>query len=84
VPILPDITLMVARQQIGGFDLEELAFSPNEIRSLFEIIYGMSLDDRLVEGLMQHTEGWITGLLLSASSLTSGLPDLTRATAQQA
>ena len=79
VPILPDITLMVARQQVGGFDLEELAFSPNEIRSLFEIIYGMSLDDRLVEGLMQQTEGWITGLLLSASSLTSSLPDLTRA-----
>jgi len=75
----PDITLMVARQQVGGFDLEELAFSPNEIRSLFEIIYGMSLDDRLVEVLMQQTEGWITGLLLSASSLTSSLPDLTRA-----
>ena len=32
VPALPDITLMVARQQVGGFDLEELAFRPNEIR----------------------------------------------------
>ena len=79
VPALPDITLMVARQQVGGFDLEELAFRPNEIRSLFEMTYGITLDDRLVEGLMQQTEGWITGLHLSASSVTSNLPDLTRA-----
>ncbi len=79
VPALPDITLMVARQQVGGFDLEELAFRPNEIRSLFEINYGMNLDDRSVEGLMQHTEGWITGLLLSASNVAGSLPDLTRA-----
>jgi len=78
VPALPDITLMVARQQVGGFDLEELAFRPNEIRSLFEINYGITLDDRLVEGLMQQTEGWITGLHLSASSVTNRLPDLIR------
>jgi two-component SAPR family response regulator/Flp pilus assembly protein TadD len=70
---------MVARQQVGGFDLEELAFRPDEIRSLFKHTYGMSLDERLVEGLMHQTEGWITGLHLSASSLTSRLPDLTRA-----
>ncbi len=79
VPALPDITLMVARQQVGGFDLEELAFRPNEIRSLYEMNYGMSLDDRSVDGLMQQTEGWITGLLLSASSMAGGLPDLSRA-----
>ncbi len=79
VPALPDITLMVARQQVGGFDLEELAFRPNEVRSLFEITYGMNLDDRAVEGLMQQTEGWITGLHLSASRISNRLPDLTRA-----
>jgi LuxR family transcriptional regulator, maltose regulon positive regulatory protein len=79
VPALPDITLMVARQQVSGFDLEELAFRPNEIRALFEMTYGMTPDDRLVERLMQQTEGWITGLLLSGSNLASSLPDLTRA-----
>ena len=79
IPALPDIALMVARQQVGGFDLEELAFRPNEVFSLFEINYGMTLDDRLVEGLMQQTEGWITGLHLSASSVTERLPNLTRA-----
>jgi LuxR family transcriptional regulator, maltose regulon positive regulatory protein len=79
LPTLPDITLMVARQQVGGFDLEELAFRPNEIRSLFKINYGLSLSDRAVEELTQQTEGWITGLQLSASNVANDLPDLTRA-----
>ena len=79
VPALPDITLMVARQQVSGFDLEELAFRPNEIRSLFEMTYGMFLDDRLVDGLLEQTEGWITGLLLSISSVSNSLPVMTRA-----
>ena len=71
VPALPDITLMVARQQVGGFDLQELAFRPNEVRALFESNYGMTLDDRLVDGLMQQTEGWITGLHLADGKLGS-------------
>ena len=79
LPALPDMPLMVARQQVGGFDLEELAFRPDEIRSLFEINYGMTLSDNLVNGLMQKTEGWVTGLLLSASSVSSSIPDLTSA-----
>ena len=70
---------MVARQQVSGFDLEELAFRPNEIRSLFEMNYGITLEDRVVDTLMQKTEGWITGLRLSASSVAINLPDLTRA-----
>ena len=78
LPTLPDITLMVARQQVSGFDLEELAFRPSEVRSLFEMSYGKILDDRDVERLMQKTEGWITGLHLSASRIASDLPDMTR------
>jgi LuxR family maltose regulon positive regulatory protein len=79
LPTLPDIALMVARQQVAGFTLEELAFRPNEIRSLFELNYGYSLDDQTVDELVQRTEGWITGLQLSASRIATGLPDLTRA-----
>ena len=79
LPTLPDIALMVARQQVAGFTLEELAFRPNEVRSLFELNYGINLDDQTVEELVLHTEGWITGLQLSASRVATGLPDLTRA-----
>ncbi len=78
LPTLPDIALMVARQQVGGFDLEELTFRTNEIRSLFNINYGMALSDSTIEELLRSTEGWITGLQLSASSVTGRLPDLTR------
>jgi LuxR family maltose regulon positive regulatory protein len=79
VPSLPDITLMVARQQVGGFDLQQLAFRPDEIRSLFETSYGVTLADSTVEELVQQTEGWITGLHLSASSTAGRIPDLTQA-----
>jgi ATP/maltotriose-dependent transcriptional regulator MalT/two-component SAPR family response regulator len=79
LPTLPDITLMVAHQQVAGFDLEQLAFRPDEIRALFEMDYGMTLADSAVEELMQQTEGWITGLHLSAGRVARGVPDLTRA-----
>ncbi|MBI4732730.1 MAG: hypothetical protein HY781_11530, partial [Chloroflexi bacterium] len=36
LPTLPDLPILVARQQVGGFDLNELAFRPAEIRLLFE------------------------------------------------
>jgi LuxR family transcriptional regulator, maltose regulon positive regulatory protein len=79
LPTLPDITIMVARQQVGGFDLEQLAFRPDEIRSLFEMSYGITLAESTVEELMHQTEGWVTGLHLSASSAAHNVPDLTQA-----
>jgi len=80
LPTLPDITLMVARQQVSGFDLEELAFRPDEIRTLFEKNYGVKLGEEAAEELVQQTEGWITGLLLSATEVARGEPDLPTAT----
>ncbi len=79
LPTLPDITLMVARQQVSGFDLEQLAFQPSEIRSLFEMDYGITLPPSVLQELMHQTEGWITGLHLSASMTAHGIPDLTKA-----
>jgi LuxR family maltose regulon positive regulatory protein len=76
LPTLPDIALMVARQQVSGFDLEELAFRPDEIRTLFKKNYGVKLTDDAAEELVRQTEGWITGLLLSATEAARGMPDL--------
>jgi len=75
LPTLPNIAQMVARQQVSGFDLEELAFRPDEIRTLYENNYGVKLADDVVEELERQTEGWITGLLLSATEVVSGIPD---------
>ena len=75
LPTLPDITLLVARQQVSGFDLEELAFRPDEIRALFEKDYGITLDEATIEKLAHQTEGWVTGLHLSAAEVTRGVQD---------
>jgi ATP/maltotriose-dependent transcriptional regulator MalT/two-component SAPR family response regulator len=75
LPTLPNIAQMVARQQVGGFDLEELAFRPDEIQALFEKNYGIKLAADVAEELVLQTEGWITGLLLSATEVVRGAPD---------
>jgi ATP/maltotriose-dependent transcriptional regulator MalT/two-component SAPR family response regulator len=75
LPTLPDITLMVARQQVSGFDLEELAFRPDEIHALFKKNYDIKLTPDVTEKLISQTEGWITGLILSAPEATRGVPD---------
>jgi ATP/maltotriose-dependent transcriptional regulator MalT/DNA-binding SARP family transcriptional activator len=79
LPTLPDIPLLVARQLVSGFDLEELAFQPEEIRRLFETNYEVELSDADVRDLMRQTEGWVTGLHLARMGAENGLPDLTRA-----
>jgi ATP/maltotriose-dependent transcriptional regulator MalT len=79
LPNLPDFTSMVAKQQVGGFDLEQLAFRAEEIRSLFEKNFRLNLSEEAVEELMLQTEGWITGLILSGYDPAQTIPDLTRA-----
>jgi LuxR family maltose regulon positive regulatory protein len=77
LPALADLPALVARQQVGGFDLEELAFRPEEIRLLCEKNYGVGLSDEEVDTLAHRTEGWITGLLLAGTA--PGAPDPRRA-----
>lgn len=63
---LPDLSLLVARSQVGGLSFEELAFQPEEIRQLLSINYKQEIDEKRTRELLELTEGWITGLLLSA------------------
>lgn len=79
LPALPDMIALVARQQIGGFDLTELAFRPDEIRLLFEKNYNTTLTEAETEQLMRQTEGWVTGLHLVRANGSRSLPDLTHA-----
>jgi LuxR family transcriptional regulator, maltose regulon positive regulatory protein len=75
LPTLADITLMVARQQVGGFDLEDLAFRTEEIRTLYEQNHGVKLASDIAEELVRQTEGWITGLLLLSPEATRTMTD---------
>ncbi len=64
---LPDFPLMVARAQVGGLSFEELAFQPEEIRGLFAQNYQIELTPEVCRAWIKQTEGWITGVLLSAN-----------------
>ena len=76
---LPDLPLMVGRSQVKGLSFEELAFVPREIKSLLEKNYHQTLTDQESERIHQETEGWITGLLLSAEADRSGMEERGRA-----
>jgi LuxR family transcriptional regulator, maltose regulon positive regulatory protein len=75
LPTIPGIAHLVSNRLVSGFDLQELAFTPDEIRDLFARHFDIHLTEDDIKTLTQKTEGWITGILLSA-------PRLITATAQ--
>jgi ATP/maltotriose-dependent transcriptional regulator MalT/DNA-binding SARP family transcriptional activator len=78
LPIFPDISLMVARNQVGGLDFKSLAFRAYEIRALIKQNYNLAIPESEAETLELETEGWITGLLLSAHTMWHGMIDRIR------
>ncbi len=65
LPSLPDITLMVAREQINGLSQTDLAFQPIEIQALYHQNHQKDLTEADARQLAEQSGGWITGLLLS-------------------
>lgn len=65
-PNLPDLPLMMGRAQLGGLDFRELAFVNEEIQQLIQKVYRINISADDVKKLASQTEGWVTGLLLSA------------------
>ena len=77
---LPDLPLMVARQQVDGLSNLELAFQANEIQALFEKNYHTNLSKSAAQALEKESEGWITGLQLSNMAIQQGATNLPRIT----
>jgi ATP/maltotriose-dependent transcriptional regulator MalT len=75
---LPDLPLMVARAQVGGLSVEELAFQPAEIQKLYSQIFDKEIDLNEAVEISTDSEGWITGLLLTSPMLRSGLGEPVR------
>ncbi len=75
---LPDLPLMVARSQVGGLGVEELAFNPQEIKGLYQQNLGRVLSTSEAQNLAMQSEGWITGLLLTTQILRQGIGDNSR------
>jgi len=73
---LPNLSLMVARNQVGGLSFEELTFRADEIQKLMLQNYNQYLSDLDANNLAQKTEGWITGLLLSTQTSSGTMGNL--------
>jgi len=67
LPLLDDVTLMVAREQVAGLGHIELAFLPGEIQALYAQNYHQHLSDEDAQKIIEETDGWITGMALSNS-----------------
>jgi ATP/maltotriose-dependent transcriptional regulator MalT/two-component SAPR family response regulator len=74
LPELPDLMLMVAREQTEGLDQSELAFRPDEIQALFKQTRGEALTEQSAQQLCEQSGGWITGITLSERT---NLPHIT-------
>lgn len=79
LPALPDLPLMVARSQVGGIGFQALTFQRQELQTLLLQKYKVTLHDAEANMLLEQTEGWITGLLLSAQTMGYDMPDRARA-----
>ncbi len=77
---LPCLPTMVARGEVGGLSYEELAFSIDEIRELFSFIQNKDLSFSAAERLMDQTEGWITGILITSQVNPQGAANQNRVT----
>ncbi|NIV33774.1 MAG: hypothetical protein GWN58_31305, partial [Anaerolineae bacterium] len=64
---LPNLSLLVARRQAAGLSIDELRFTPQEIRELAQQNYGLDMSQEQANKLAERTGGWITGLLLTAA-----------------
>ena len=65
---LPDLALLVARGVVDGLDFQELAFRPEELQALARRNYNQVISNAEAEEMVVSTEGWITGILLSANT----------------
>jgi ATP/maltotriose-dependent transcriptional regulator MalT/DNA-binding SARP family transcriptional activator len=65
---LPDMPLLVVRGYVRGLDHEDLAFDTDEVQAVVLNNYGQKLSTAEANEMVKVTEGWVTGLLLSAQS----------------
>ncbi len=73
------LTRLTARQEIAGLSMNDLRFTPEEISALMRHNDRPAPSDEEIVQLADHSEGWITGILLTTQSMWQGLmQDLVR------
>ena len=73
-----NLPLMVGRSMVKGLSYDELAFKADEIQALLQQNYQQTISTETALEIQRATEGWITGLLLSAQTMWEGMTDRVR------
>ncbi len=63
---LPDLPVMAARSEVGGISFEELAFSVEEIQTLYLQSLHQQLSNEIANEILKRSEGWVTGIVLAS------------------
>ncbi len=71
-PSLPGLVVWRARGELLEIDHRDLAFTPDEVTTLFHEQYNYQLNPTEVETLMTETEGWAIALQMVWQGLRSG------------
>ncbi|HZY45952.1 MAG TPA: hypothetical protein VFF70_14535, partial [Anaerolineae bacterium] len=67
------MTALVAHQQVAGLSEEHLRFNTAEVQGLIQLRNDVAVSEAEAEKIAANTEGWITGILLTAHLMWQGL-----------
>ena len=79
---LPELSLakLVVDGDMSGISLHELALTRDELIALARHMVGKELEESEIDRLLEETQGWISGVLLSATLLRSSAGALAQRT----
>ncbi len=67
------LALLTAQQQVAALGIGQLRFTPVEVKALIAQNFDQRISDEAANLLAQESEGWVTGILLTARQMNRGL-----------